>query len=205
MADFYDLLARAVAHLPKSTPETRKNIYDRARKALSERLSEQPMTEETIDRELRSLDDAISRVEDDFCDQDGRITASGGGRRGRPKQQRLVPRSPQEGLRGGARRGQACRGQVRRDQARRDQARRDQARRKAARHGFLQALAVARSVDAAASHRSAPGQAPKRTLRSADAPTVVRVFLAFVADGNGEGRRSCGWPGQSVGVFGWLA
>ena len=65
MADFYDLLARAVAQLPKSTPETRKKIYDRARKALSERLSEQPLTRENIDRELRSLDDAIARVEDD--------------------------------------------------------------------------------------------------------------------------------------------
>ncbi len=65
MADFYDLLARAVAQLPKSTPETRKKIYDRARKALSERLSEQPLTRENIDGELRSLDDAIARVEDD--------------------------------------------------------------------------------------------------------------------------------------------
>ena len=65
MADFYDLLARAVAQLPKSTPETRKKIYDRARKALSERLSGQPLTRENIDRELRSLDDAIARVEDD--------------------------------------------------------------------------------------------------------------------------------------------
>jgi predicted regulator of Ras-like GTPase activity (Roadblock/LC7/MglB family) len=65
MADFYDLLARAVAQLPKSTPETRKAIYDRARKALSERLSEPPVTGENIDRELRSLDDAIARVEDD--------------------------------------------------------------------------------------------------------------------------------------------
>lgn len=84
MADFYDLLARAVAQLPKSTPETRKAIYDRARKALSERLSEQPVTDGDIDRELRSLDDAIARVEDDSATRTAgyppRAAADGGAR-----------------------------------------------------------------------------------------------------------------------------
>ena len=39
MADYYSLLARAVANLPKtSPPSTRRAIYERARKALTYQL-----------------------------------------------------------------------------------------------------------------------------------------------------------------------
>ena len=34
MADYYNLLARAVSGLPNATPDSRKAIYERARKAL---------------------------------------------------------------------------------------------------------------------------------------------------------------------------
>ena len=69
MADYYSLLARAVANLPKSSPpSTRRAIYDRARKALTTQLrSLKPqLPESDIAREERALDEAVSRLEAEF-------------------------------------------------------------------------------------------------------------------------------------------
>ena len=68
MADYYTLLARAVAALPASTPETRRSIYERARNALlgQLRISDPPAAEEDIQRESSALDAAIARVEADY-------------------------------------------------------------------------------------------------------------------------------------------
>src|SRR6185437_7523448 len=69
MADYYSLLARAVANLPKSSPpSTRRAIYERARKALTNQLRslKPPLPESDIAREERALDDAVTRLETEF-------------------------------------------------------------------------------------------------------------------------------------------
>ncbi|MDB5543496.1 MAG: uncharacterized protein JWO64_645 [Hyphomicrobiales bacterium] len=65
MAEYYPLLARAIAGLPQSTPETRHAIYDRAKMALIGQLRavQPPIAEEDIQREIRMLDEAIARLE----------------------------------------------------------------------------------------------------------------------------------------------
>ncbi len=65
MAEYYPLLARAVANLPSSTPETRRAIYERARKALMAQLQkiEPPIAPEDISREEAALTQAVDRLE----------------------------------------------------------------------------------------------------------------------------------------------
>jgi len=65
MADYYSLLARAIAALPQSTPEARHSVYERARKALFNQLRsiQPPVAEADIDAEGRALDEAIARLE----------------------------------------------------------------------------------------------------------------------------------------------
>ena len=65
MADFYPVLARAIAALPNNTPIARAAIYDRARSALTAKLRAvaPPMAEADIQREVESLLRAAARVE----------------------------------------------------------------------------------------------------------------------------------------------
>ena len=65
MADYYSLLARKVASLEQSTPQTRKAIYDVARRALLNQLRsiKPPIAEEVIAAEEQALDQAVARVE----------------------------------------------------------------------------------------------------------------------------------------------
>ncbi len=65
MADYYPLLAKAVAGLSNSTPEARRSIYERARKALFGQLRslEPPVPEAVIEREARALEEAVARLE----------------------------------------------------------------------------------------------------------------------------------------------
>jgi hypothetical protein len=68
MADFYPILARAIAGLPDKSPEARRAVYDRARAALVAQLRslDPPLGEAEIMRERLALDEAVSRVEADF-------------------------------------------------------------------------------------------------------------------------------------------
>ncbi|PZU92898.1 MAG: histidine kinase [Chelatococcus sp.] len=68
MADFYPILARAIAGLPDSTPETRNAIYDRARTALVAQLRglDPPLGEAEIMRERLALDEAVARLEVEY-------------------------------------------------------------------------------------------------------------------------------------------
>jgi hypothetical protein len=66
MADYYELIARAVAGLEKSTPQNRHAIYERARAALIARLraiDDPQLDEHDIAREQAALEEAIGRVE----------------------------------------------------------------------------------------------------------------------------------------------
>jgi hypothetical protein len=65
MADYYQLIARAVAGLPKNTDEARRALYDRARNALVAQLRGQTPTlsELNITRERDWLEEAIRNVE----------------------------------------------------------------------------------------------------------------------------------------------
>jgi hypothetical protein len=65
MADYYPLLAKAVAALKDSTPEARQAIYDRARKALSGQLRnlDPPIPSNAIDREAQALEIAVAQIE----------------------------------------------------------------------------------------------------------------------------------------------
>lgn len=71
MADYYPLVARAVAGLEKNTGEARRALYERARAALVAQLraSEPPLAEADITRERLGLEEAIRRIETDIVRQ----------------------------------------------------------------------------------------------------------------------------------------
>lgn len=72
MADFYPILARAIAGLPDKSPEARRAVYDRARSALVAQLRslDPPLGEAEIMRERLALDEAVSRVEADLSENE---------------------------------------------------------------------------------------------------------------------------------------
>jgi hypothetical protein len=66
MADYYPLIARAIAGLDPSAPgESRRALYERARAALIAQLRsvEPPLSESEITRERLSLEEAVRKVE----------------------------------------------------------------------------------------------------------------------------------------------
>ncbi len=73
MAEYYPLLAKAVAGLPNATPETRRAVYERARKALIAQLQNlrPPIAAADIARETHALDMAVARLESELATADG--------------------------------------------------------------------------------------------------------------------------------------
>jgi hypothetical protein len=71
MADYYPLLAKALAGLPDSTAEARHAIYERARGALFGQLRnlDPPVPEEAIEREAQALEVAVARLETEIASQ----------------------------------------------------------------------------------------------------------------------------------------
>src|SRR5262249_30988439 len=66
MADYYPLIARAIAGLDPNAPgESRRALYERSRAALIAQLRsvQPPLTEQEITRERLSLEDACRKVE----------------------------------------------------------------------------------------------------------------------------------------------
>ena len=66
MADYYPLIARAIAGLDPSAPgESRRALYERARAALIQQLRgvQPPLSESEITRERLSLEEAVRKVE----------------------------------------------------------------------------------------------------------------------------------------------
>ncbi len=72
MAEYYPLLAKAVGSLPNSTLETRRVVYERARKALIGQLRtlHPPVPDEDIERESVELDRAVQRLEGELAKGD---------------------------------------------------------------------------------------------------------------------------------------
>jgi hypothetical protein len=81
MADYYPLIARAIAGLDPSAPgESRRALYERARAALIAQLRsvQPPLSESEITRERLSLEEAVRKVESEAA-QRAREARSGGG------------------------------------------------------------------------------------------------------------------------------
>src|ERR1700740_2161799 len=86
MADYYPLIARAVAGLDPSAPgESRRALYERARAALIAQLRgvQPPLSESEITRERLSLEEAVRKVESEAAQRarDASRSAAGGASR----------------------------------------------------------------------------------------------------------------------------
>ena len=79
MADYFPLVARAVAGLDKNTGESRRALYERARAALLNQLRsvEPALGASDITRERLALEDAIRRVEAEAARRTRSETAEG--------------------------------------------------------------------------------------------------------------------------------
>src|SRR3954471_22122776 len=84
MADYYPLIARAIAGLDPSAPgEQRRALYERARAALIAQLRsvQPPLSESEITRERLSLEEAVRKVESEAA-QRAREASRAGSRSG---------------------------------------------------------------------------------------------------------------------------
>src|SRR5262245_29152173 len=86
MADYYPLIARAIAGLDPSAPgESRRALYERARAALIAQLRsvQPPLSESEITRERLSLEEAVRKVESEAAQRARDASrGAGGGPRG---------------------------------------------------------------------------------------------------------------------------
>src|ERR1700750_3331738 len=96
MADYYPLIARAIAGLDPSAPgESRRALYERARAALISQLRsvQPPLSESEITRERLSLEEAVRKVESEAA-QRAREARSGGAGGPPPGRAGDAPRRP---------------------------------------------------------------------------------------------------------------
>src|SRR3954454_25389527 len=80
MADYYPLIARAIAGLDPSAPgEARRALYERARSALIAQLRsvQPPLSESEITRERLSLEEAVRKVESEAAQRARDATRAG--------------------------------------------------------------------------------------------------------------------------------
>src|ERR1700677_4311896 len=81
MADYYPLIARAIAGLDPSAPgESRRALYERARAALIAQLRgvQPPLSESEITRERLSLEEGVRKVESEAAQRARDISRGGG-------------------------------------------------------------------------------------------------------------------------------
>ena len=84
MADYYPLIARAIAALDPNAPgESRRALYERARTALIAQLRsvQPPLSESEITRERLSLEEAVRKVESEAAQRAREASRPGGGAR----------------------------------------------------------------------------------------------------------------------------
>src|SRR6478752_3998675 len=80
MADYYPLIARAIAALDPNAPgESRRALYERARTALIAQLRsvQPPLSESEITRERLSLEEAVRKVESEAAQRAREASRSG--------------------------------------------------------------------------------------------------------------------------------
>src|SRR3984893_16896135 len=85
MADYYPLIARAIAGLDPSAPgESRRALYERARSALIAqlRIVQPPLSESELTRERLSLKEAVRKVESEAAQRGRDASRAGGAARG---------------------------------------------------------------------------------------------------------------------------
>ncbi|MEK9285481.1 MULTISPECIES: hypothetical protein [unclassified Bradyrhizobium] len=86
MADYYPLIARAIAALDPNAPgESRRALYERARTALIAQLRsvQPPLSESEITRERLSLEEAVRKVESEAAQRAREASRPGGASGGR--------------------------------------------------------------------------------------------------------------------------
>src|SRR5438094_2617521 len=86
MADYYPLIARAIAGLDPNAPgESRRALYERARSALIAQLRsvDPPLSESEITRERLSLEEAVRKVESEAAARARDLSRPDAGTRGR--------------------------------------------------------------------------------------------------------------------------
>lgn len=84
MADYYPLIARAIAALDPNAPgESRRALYERARTALIAQLRsvQPPLSESEITRERLSLEEAVRKVESEAAQRAREASRAGGAAR----------------------------------------------------------------------------------------------------------------------------
>lgn len=99
MADYYPLIARAIAGLDPSAPgESRRALYERARSALIAQLRgvQPPLSEFEITRERLSLEEAVRKVESEAAQRARDASRAGGAARGGDAFRRANARPPSE-------------------------------------------------------------------------------------------------------------
>lgn len=99
MADYYPLIARAIAGLDPSAPgESRRALYERARSALIAQLRgvQPPLSESEITRERLSLEEAVRKVESEAAQRARDASRAGGAARGGDAFRRANARPPSE-------------------------------------------------------------------------------------------------------------
>src|SRR6476660_752680 len=105
MADYYPLIARAIAGLDPSAPgESRRALYERARSALIAQLRsvQPPLSESEITRERLSLEEAVRKVESEAAQRAREASRPGGGpSRGGDAFRRANARPPEPGASAG--------------------------------------------------------------------------------------------------------
>src|SRR6185369_3503969 len=82
MADYYPLIARAIAGLDPNAPgESRRALYERARTALIAQLRsvQPPLSESEITRERLSLEEAVRKVESEAAQRAREASRPAGG------------------------------------------------------------------------------------------------------------------------------
>lgn len=102
MADYYPLIARAIAGLDPSAPgEARRALYERARSALIAQLRsvQPPLSESEITRERLSLEEAVRKVESEAAQRarDASRPGGAGAARGGDAFRRANARPPEAG------------------------------------------------------------------------------------------------------------
>ena len=102
MADYYPLIARAIAGLDPSAPgESRRALYERARSALIAQLRsvQPPLSESEITRERLSLEEAVRKVESEAAQRarDASRPGGAGAARGGDAFRRANARPPEAG------------------------------------------------------------------------------------------------------------